>query len=407
MRTATVYLAETRVGTLREDDRGMIEFRLDDDYMRLPARPVLGQWFEDHPRGIQRGDRAGDLPPFFANLIPEGDLGLILRDRLGIHPADDLGLLLAVGEDLPGAVVVRHDEGDFACPADSEPAHETTQPALRFSLAGVQLKFSMIRHGERFYLPGRDRRGDWIAKIAFEAYADLCENELTTMEWARRAGFDVPDCELRVLSDLIDVPYGGESTSRVFVIRRFDRDGERRIHQEDFQQALGRRPEKKYDDLTYEQLVLLAMNIVGEDVYEEMVRRLTLMIATGNSDAHLKNWALLYPDGVRAKLTPLYDQVFTAQWKQFRHELALNIGGAKTFVSIERGRFRELARRVGRDPVQIERLVTETIEALGTAWQGMRDFSWASATYRAEIEAHWSRVPLLKPHAARVAHRLV
>ena len=149
------------------------------------------------------------------------------------------------------------------------------------------------------------------------------------------------------------------------------------------------------------------MNIVGQDVYDEMIRRLTLMVATGNSDAHLKNWAILYPDGVHAKLTPLYDQVFTAQWAKFRHELALNIGGTKSFVSIEMGRLRELARRVGRDPVQTENLVTSTIESIGMAWQSMQDFPWASATYRAEIEAHWSRVPLLKPHVARVGRRLV
>ncbi len=407
MRTASVHLGDTRVGLLRENERGVIEFRIDEDYARSSHRPVLGQWFEDHPRGLQRGDRPGDLPPFFANLIPEGDLGLILRERLGIHPADDFGLLLAVGEDLPGALVVRLEEGAATNLEEGRVPEDESAPVVpRFSLAGVQLKFSMMRQGDRFFFPGRDGRGDWIAKVAFELYAGLCENELTTMEWARRSGFEVPDCELHRLSDLMDVPYSGDPASTIFVIRRFDRDGQRRIHQEDFQQILGRRPEKKYDDLTYEQLVLLATSIVGQDAYDESVRRLVLMVATGNADAHLKNWAVLYPDGVHARLTPLYDQVFTAQWPQFRHELALNLGGAKTFVSIEMGRFRELARRVGRDTMHTERLVVETLESIATTWQGLRDYPVTTPEYRSEIASHWQRVPLLKPYATRMARLL-
>jgi serine/threonine-protein kinase HipA len=228
--------------------------RLERSYVDDPDRPVLGQWFEDHPEKSQVGDRPGELPSFFANLISEGDLGLILRARLGIPIDDDFGLLIAVGNDLPGAVIVRGEVDGASGSAGSPrgaPEHEPSSE-LRFSLAGVQLKFSMLRTAERFVFPGRDRDGDWIAKIAREDYIDLCQNELVTMEWARRAGFDVPACELRTLSQLVDVPHEADPSTPVFVVQRYDRDGARRIHQEDMQQVVGRRPSKKYDDVTYE-----------------------------------------------------------------------------------------------------------------------------------------------------------
>lgn len=408
-RSASVHLHGILVGSLREDEQGYVEFRIDPDYAALSNRPVLGQWFEDRPRGTQRGEHPQELPAFFENIIPEGDLGLLLRERLAVDPADDLGLLLAVGKDLPGAVVVlpSDDEGaDREALGDQRDAPalnaQDVNSAIRFSLAGVQLKFSMIRQGQRFFFPGKDARGDWIAKIALAPYGDVCRNEYVTMTWARHCGFDVPDCELRVLGDLVGVPHDAPEDSRVFVIRRFDRDAVRRIHQEDFQQIVGRRPHKKYSDITYEQLVLVAMKVVGDDVYEEMVRRLVFVIASGNDDAHLKNWSVLYPDTIRPRLTPLYDQVFTGQWPDFNTTLALKLGGTKMFAAVELARFRELARRVGADPRSTEQIVEQAIDGAATSWQLIRDIPELGSEYRTRIYEHWKKVPLLAPHAERL-----
>jgi serine/threonine-protein kinase HipA len=404
-RTAQVFLHDLLVGVLREDESGFVEFRMDKAYLARPERPVLGQWFEDHPRGIQRGERPGELPSFFANLVPEGDLALLLRERLQVPLGDDLGLLCAVGDDLPGALVLRvlDDVSAGQFHVSPPPDSHDQGPTFRFSLAGVQLKFSMARAHQRFQFPGRGATGDWIAKIALDPYVGLCENEFATMEWARAAGFEVPACELRPLSDLVAVPYEADARTGVFVIRRYDRAGEKRIHQEDFQQVLGRRPVRKYDDLTYEALVLLAMKIVGDDVYTEMVRRLTFVIASGNNDAHAKNWSLLYPDGVHARLTPLYDQVFTAQWPQFSTELALKLGGTKQFAAVEMGRFRTLAQRLGADVHETERLVTETLDAIATAWMRVRELQAVTPEYRRALGAFWRKVPILTPYASRIA----
>jgi serine/threonine-protein kinase HipA len=402
---ASVWLHGRRVGELRQDDDGYIELHFDRVWVDSPGRPVLGQWFEERPGRRQRGARPGHLPAFFSNLIPEGDLALLLRDRLGIADADDLGLLIAVGEDLPGAVVVR-----AAVDADAPPrsvmervADEPSgSPGLRFSLAGVQLKFSMLRSGSRFGFPGKDQQGDWIVKVASEEYAGLCENEFVTMEWARRAGFDVPACELRQLGDLVDVPHAGDPRAPVFAIQRYDRDGVSRIHQEDMMQVLGFPnwpPTRKYNDATYEQIVLLLSRIVGPLAFDEMLRRIVFVVASGNNDAHLKNWSIRYLDGVAATLTPLYDQTFSGPWPWLDHALALNLGGAKLFGMLEMGRFRELARRSVQSPEHAEQLVTTTIEAIAAAWMTLRRECVVSEQYRAALRRHWAAVPILAPHA--------
>jgi len=405
-RTATVFLGDVRTGTLHEADDGFVELRIDPTYLSMVHRPVLGQWFEDHPGRTQRGDRPGVLPPFLANYIPEGHLRAILEDRLQVAPGDDFALLTAVGRDLPGAIEIHPDEGAATAtllagvPA-TLPHHDPAE-GFHFSLAGVQLKFSLLRRGDRFNLAGHDERGDWIAKISFPEYGDLCANEYVTMEWARAAGFDVPTCELRTVADLVDVPHGEPAETATFLIRRFDRGQGRKIHQEDFQQIVGRRPDQKYDHVTYEALVLLATKIVGDLVYDEMIRRLAFIVASGNNDAHLKNWSVFYPDRVRARLTPLYDQVFTAQWPKYSIELALKLGGTKQFAAIEMSRFQEVARRVGRDPKKTTEVVQDAIAQAAASWPALRDHPATTDRYREALRIHWQKVPILRPHSAQV-----
>lgn len=407
---AAVWLHDRRVGELRQDEDGYIDLHFDRTWLDSRDRPVLGQWFEERPGRRQRGARPGHLPPFFSNLIPEGDLGLLLRDRLGIADAHDLGLLIAVGEDLPGAVVVRAAADDDAPPRSiverSADDPGIAAPELRFSLAGVQLKFSMLRTGSRFYFPGKDQRGDWIVKVASNEYAGLCENEFITMEWARRAGFDVPACELRQLGDLVDVPYPGDPETPVFAIQRYDRDSIRRIHQEDMMQVLGYPnwpSTRKYNDATCEQIALLLSRIVGLSAFDEILRRIVFVVASGNNDAHLKNWSIRYPDGVAATLTPLYDQTFSGPWPWLDRELALNLGGTKLFGALEMGRFREFARRAGRPPERAEQLIAATIEEIAAAWTTLRRECAVSEVYRAALRRHWAAVPILAPHALLMA----
>jgi len=126
---------------------------------------------------------------------------------LGVNPGDDLALLEAVGRDLPGAVeIVRVDGDDLSVQEDLElPIHvednenvqKNKEPGLRFSLAGVQMKFSVLRDPDRITLPARNQDGEWIVKLGSARFPFTVENEYAVMQWAMSAGFDVPECYLQ------------------------------------------------------------------------------------------------------------------------------------------------------------------------------------------------------------------
>ncbi|XUM05233.1 HipA N-terminal domain-containing protein [Streptomyces venezuelae ATCC 10712] len=100
-------------------------------------------------------------PPWFSNLLPEGVLRRWIADDRKVSPDREMELLAQVGHDLPGAVRVidiaeEDDEADWDFENDA-PTGSPQDPAKhvewRFSLAGVGLKFSMLRNGDRLTLP--------------------------------------------------------------------------------------------------------------------------------------------------------------------------------------------------------------------------------------------------------------
>lgn len=143
-----VRLGENSVGklTLLTGDRSFFAF--DEAYLDDPDRPVLSQSFFTATGDIIPESRPVQtkLPAFFSNLLPEGHLREYLASRGGIKPVREFKLIKLLGEDLPGAVVIKPLEGGGEWP-ESEQSDEALPPAdqpYRFSLAGVQLKFSAL-----------------------------------------------------------------------------------------------------------------------------------------------------------------------------------------------------------------------------------------------------------------------
>lgn len=407
--TVEVLLHERVIGSLNQDERGQWVFRFVEAYRRSPERPTLGQKFEDNLAGVYRGKK-GSLPPFFANLVPEpgGELRPILETHLGVAEGDDITLLERLGRDLPGAVEVRAasvtSEGRLS---GLDETVEPTEPFdadgewMRFSLAGIQLKFSVIMAEDRFTLPAHGRLGDWLVKLASRRFLGLCENEYAIMRWAHGAGFDVPETILRPASALVGtLGEHAEPGTNVLAVRRFDRDERgRKIHQEDLAQVVNLLPGHKYDHYSYEDIVQIVAATAGDDAGDEMIRRLTLMIASGNGDAHLKNWSLVYPDRVRAILSPLYDQVATIAWPhEVTRTLALKFGGTKAMTQIGRATVVAFAARIGWDSARVARLVDATIERLAHAWtECERADDWPLLPdHAAALRQHWATTPLLQ-----------
>ncbi len=69
----------------------------------------------------------------------------------------------------------------------------------------------------------------------------------------------------------------------------------------------------------------------------------------GNGDAHLKNWSVIYRDGITPQLAPAYDLVSTIHYVS-NDRLALNLGGEKRFEAINETHFDRLARRMEAPP---------------------------------------------------------
>jgi serine/threonine-protein kinase HipA len=186
----------------------------------------------------------------------------------------------------------------------------------------------------------------------------------------------------------------------VLAIRRYDRSADGRVHQEDFAQAVGLPPARKYDQITYDVMAKLVRRFIDEEAVEELVRRLVLTIATGNNDAHLKNWSLVYPDRIRARWSPLYDQVATIAWQAPDRTLALKLTGVRDFGRIDRSLFERFAQRAQIDPRRVVELVTDTVERLRATWRDLAPALPLPETHREALKDHWRRVPLLRAAGA-------
>ena len=427
MRAFDVFLKDVLVGQLVDETPagglgGRASFVPNVDYLRLARRPVLGQQFEDNPTATAEG-APGRLPAFFANLLPEGAVRDLVRQSHGLATGDDLGLLGAVGTDLPGAVVMRLSMADVQPLPLIPNAHEATPDRedepdralrLRFSMAGVQPKFSVLREAERVVLPAADGVGEWIVKLDSFQYPNLVENEAATMRWARAAGFDVPACETRPFGDLPEAIRRSAPAGRSFyLIERYDRRDGARIHQEDLAQVMGFYPECKYGrDFDYpecsaidvDRLVAVVRAVVGPDGYVETLRRLALMVATGNTDAHLKNWSLVYRDGVRASLAPLYDQVAVCAWPGASNRWALDWHGTRAQPGRTTMRaFTALAERLGEPADAATDIVRDTLGLLVRAWSGSDIATVYPPEHAEAIRQYWRTVPVLRSAARQLA----
>lgn len=370
-----VLLQGKRVGTILQ--RGDVaRFIFDDGYWEDPDRNVLGLWFEDNPR--QSPQATLRLPTWFSNLLPEGQLReWIARDQ---HVSSDreLQLLLRIGHDLPGAVEVLQDE-DFSrfsvdLLSEASPISDRGEQASpwKFSLAGVGLKFSMLRQGDRLTIPAANEIGDWIVKFPDAYFRQVPQNEYATMRLAKRLGIDVPDIKLVHRDNLPPLPDVVWPTTEdwAFAVSRFDRSADgRRIHIEDFAQVRGFYSANKYSG-SFETIAALAYRSKDRRSLREFVRRTVFNLFMGNGDAHLKNWSMIYTDGRIPAISPAYDLVSTAPYSSESEpeNFGLKFGGTKSFSRIRRSAFVRMQSALGAASEDVLDVVDDTIEKFSGEW---------------------------------------
>ncbi len=383
--------------------------RFADDYASMPAeaRPVLSLSFAGQvawpPRGKDRHRYyAATLPPFFDNLLPEGAFLNLIATASKIPAEERFAILAALGEDLPGAVTLvpgespgptlQHDGVDYK----PEVLHLKSGP-IRFSLAGTQLKFSVYERENKLVFRSGGVGGRAIVKVPSAHFRFVPENEYTCLKLAEAVGVRIPQIGLIRTANVEGLPISIEDLLDTFsfVTFRFDRDSnDGKIHIEDFAQALGIYPSKKYEH-NFESLVNVAVNSVlhPDLVIEQFVKRSLVDVLVGNSDGHIKNWSLIYQDGIHPELAPAYDVVSTIPYIA-NHEVGLKIAGCRQFREVNEGTYKRLAERVKISEELVLSTYRRTLEAALDLWPSLLKQLPAGDFFSPVFTRHWHELTL-------------
>ena len=301
---------------------------------------------------------------WFCNLLPEGSIRDAVVQRLRLPQNDDFALLAAIGGECAGAVSV--GTADAPAVEDEEDDLETLlylagEGAVdgawailgaphRLSLAGAQDKIAVVREADgRLRLPATGEISTHILKPDSSVYPGLRDLEALGLRLAGAIGLSVAHAEL------VDV-----SGRPALLLARYDRAADeagrlRRLHQEDFCQALGYPPELKYEQQGGPGLGQCADLVrsprlgLGPDAVRGLLNWVVYCVSIGNADAHAKNLALLSDAQGFRGLAPFYDLVPTIAFSE-RHvdrTPALRIGGAERIDAIDAGHWRAFARTTG------------------------------------------------------------
>lgn len=381
------------------DERNWFEFS--DQYWNLPNRPVLGQAFEEHGRSWRPSAHVA-LPHWFSHLLPEGRLRDAVASAAGTNRAREFNLLARIGiDDLPGALRIG--------PADelrtvkrppelaiAEHAEPNGNPLLKFSLAGTQLKFSIYRGERGLTVPIKGQAGNVIAKLpdGRPGFSGVPEAELACLNLARLSGIDTPKASLVSVSEITGLEdWAREVSASALIVDRFDRKENRRIHMEELAQVLNipaAVEHAKYRRANFETVASIIGGLCGIDSVRDVVTRIVFNILIGNGDAHLKNWAVLYPNGTIPVLSPIYDVLPTVLYMP-GDDMGLNLAGSKAFESVGIESFDGIGRRTSLGVENARACAREAVERVLENWDSLGEILSSS-----NFESLISRLNTLK-----------
>lgn len=356
-----------------------------ESYWKLPFRPVVGQVFEERGPGWSPSSRVA-LPNWFSHLLPEGRLRLAVAEAAATDAKQEFDLIRRLGlSDLPGAVrVVPVDSSgavDVPQLAELEEGREEGDPLLKFSLAGAQLKFSVYgQSGRAITVPASGQAGNVILKFPDyrPGFDGVPEAELGCLELASAVGIDAANGWLADPRSVEGLEGWAEQASGLaLAVDRFDRrPDDVRVHMEEIAQVLQvptGSDTAKYRRANFETIAILVEALCGTAAVAEVIDRIVLNVLVGNGDAHLKNWAIVYPDGIRARLSPLYDVLPTLLYIP-RDDLGLNLNGTRIFGQVTPRSFERIGRRTDYGAEAACARACSTANRVLDEWSIMADF---------------------------------
>ena len=371
-----VWLFADRIGTLALVD-GRLNFCYAPDWLSQQdaialsaSLPLQAEPFDDRK-----------TRPFFAGLLPEGQMRLLIAQQFHVSGQNDFALLDLIGGECAGAVTfievgqilpvpTRNDDiqwlsdEDVVALLDELPRRPMLagKDGLRLSLAGAQDKLPVVFDGARLGLPLNGTPSSHILKPAIHAVEDSVINERFCMALAEAMQLQPAKSKVHQVLD-----------HSFLLVERYDRrinaQGHRqRLHQEDFCQALGVVPEMKYQHEGGPDLALCfdLVRRATRPSAPQVLRLLDYVIFNaliGNHDAHAKNFSLLY-SGKAPVLTPFYDTLSTAVYPTLTPKMAMKIGSKYKFSEVQARHWEQFAESVGLTKAQAKRRILELAKLL-------------------------------------------
>ena len=342
------------------------------------------------------------IHPILSNLLPEGSMREWISKHLKVHIDNEFQIFSFLGSDLPGALIaepmLEHQVPENLIASHGRPKIQNfsiKKQTNKFSLAGVQMKFSMKEKKGRYSIANKNVLGDWIVKPPSTNHQHVPENEFTAMTLASLAGIDIPDIKLIALSKIDNLPNINLPNEQLaYAIKRFDRDNNKRIHMEDFAQVLVKYPHEKYDKANYEQIGKILYDYSGDALIDtqQFARRLLVNILLANGDAHIKNWSLLYSDQVTPRLAPAYDIVTTSVYIKDERHYALNLGKNKDWYKVSFEHFEAWSQKTNAPWRAIKPHLNDVLEKARSLWpHQLKNLPMIEAHKKTLID-HWRKL---------------
>jgi serine/threonine-protein kinase HipA len=375
IRTLNVWWNMRLVGQLTQDRHGDVGFTYSSEWLADSSTQSLSASLPKRPEPFSRRE----CRPFFGGLLPEERQREAAAQALGVSPANDFALLDRLGGDVAGALQllqiggrpVHEDQQGRNTPLNDEGIVRVLdalpirpllagEEGLRLSLAGAQAKVPVVLVDREIALPVPGQPTTHILKPPITRFNATTENEALVMKLAAAVGLDVAPVEPRTVR------------GRTFLlVKRYDRfteaDGTvRRIHQEDFCQALGVPPEIKYASEggpTLKDCFELLRKIASRPAVDvlKLLDAVIFNAIVGNADAHGKNFSVLYEE-TGPRLAPLYDLLSTVAYPDLSSKFAMKIGKKSTIDELDAKAWEAFAKECGLGFPLVRRRITQISE---------------------------------------------
>ncbi|MFN2427727.1 MAG: type II toxin-antitoxin system HipA family toxin [Candidatus Binatia bacterium] len=380
MRTLDIWWEGRLVGHLTQDRHGELGFAYSPGWLNDDQTQPLSVSLPKRAEPFTRHE----CRPFFGGLLPEENQRDAAAQALGVSRSNDFALLDRLGGDVAGALQLlpagesAHAPAPLQRPTPLDDAGLIRvldalgvrpllagENGLRLSLAGAQSKVPVVLVDGAVALPAPGQPTTHILKPPIPRFSATTENEAFVMRLAAAVGLEVAPVEPRVVRDR---PF--------LLVQRYDRalgaDGNvRRIHQEDFCQALGVPPEVKYASEggpTFKDCFALLRSVAARPAVDvlKLLDAAIFNVIAGNADAHGKNFSILH-DADGPRLAPLYDLLATLAYPELSPKLAMKIGQRATLAELDAKGWAKFAVDTGLGIPLIRRRVAEISESVRTA----------------------------------------